>query len=57
MLGVCARDDVWMQGSCRLDRELLDAGAVCGHLVGEGSVHAFLAQHRSRLFPDELSAP
>ena len=56
MLGVCARDDVWMQGSCRLDRELLDAGAVCGHLVGEGSVHAFLAQHRSRLFPDELFA-
>ena len=56
MLGVCARDDVGMQGSCRLDRELLDAGAVCGHLVGVGSVHGFLAEHRSRLFPDELFA-
>jgi IS5 family transposase len=29
---------------------------VCGHLLGEGSVHAFLAQHRHRLFPDELFA-
>ena len=56
MLGVCARDDVWMQGSCRLDREFWDAGAVCGHLVGEGSVHAFLAEHRSRLFPDGMFA-
>ena len=45
-----------MQGSCRLDRELLDARALCGHLVGVGSVHAFLAEHRSRLFPDGLFA-
>ena len=45
-----------MQGSCRLDRELLDAGAVCGHLLGAGSVQAFLAEHRSRLFPDGLFA-
>ena len=45
-----------MQGSCRLDRELLDAGSVCGHLLGAGSVQAFLAEHRSRLFPDGLFA-
>ena len=56
MLGVLARDDVWMQGSCRLDREFLDARALCGHLVGVGSVHAFLAEHRSRLFPDGMFA-
>src|SRR5215207_2184173 len=45
-----------MQGSSRPDRELLDAAALCGHLVGEGSVHALLAEHRLRLFPDELFA-
>ncbi len=45
-----------MQGSSRLDRELLDAAALCSHLLGEGSVHAFLAEHRQRLFPDELFA-
>jgi IS5 family transposase len=43
-------------GSSRPDRELLDAAALCGHLLGEGSVHAFLAEHRHRLFPDELFA-
>ncbi|MDZ7826262.1 MAG: IS1182 family transposase [Gammaproteobacteria bacterium] len=43
-----------MQGSSRLDRELLDAAALCSHLLGEGSVHAFLAEHRHRLFPDEM---
>jgi len=36
------------------DRELLDAAALCAHLVPEGSVHAFLAEHRLRLFPDEM---
>lgn len=45
-----------MQGSSRLDRELLDAAALCRHLVPEGSVHAFLAEHRHRLFPDEMFA-
>jgi IS5 family transposase len=35
---------------------LLDAAALCGHLVGAGSVHAFLAEHRRRLFPDEMFA-
>ena len=43
-----------MQGTLSVDRELLDAGAVCGHLVAPGSVHVLLAEHRSRLFPDEL---
>ena len=43
-----------MQGSSDRDRELLDAGALVGHLVPPGSVHGFLAEHRHRLFPDEL---
>jgi IS5 family transposase len=45
-----------MQGSSRPDRELLDAAALCRHLVPEGSVHGFLAEHRGRLFPDEMFA-
>src|SRR4051794_36198724 len=45
-----------MQGSSRPDRTLLDAAALCRHLFGEGSVHAFLAEYRSALFPDELFA-
>jgi IS5 family transposase len=45
-----------VQGFSRPDRELLDAGGLCSHLLGEGSVHAFLAEHRCRLFPDELFA-
>jgi IS5 family transposase len=36
--------------------ELLDAAALCRHLVAEGSVYAFLADHRKDLFPDELFA-
>jgi hypothetical protein len=36
--------------------ELLDAAALCHHLVPEGSVYAFLADHRSELFPDQLFA-
>lgn len=43
-----------MQGTSALDSELLDAAALCGHLVPEGSVYAFLAQHRKELFPDDL---
>lgn len=43
-----------MQGSSDRDRELLDAGALVGHLVPEGSVHRFLAEHRQRLFPDAM---
>ncbi len=45
-----------MQGSSVPDRELLDAAALCAHLVGEGSVCGFLAEHRRRLFPDEMFA-
>ena len=30
--------------------------ALCRHLVADDSVHAFLADHRQRLFPDELFA-
>ncbi len=45
-----------MQGSSVPDRELLDAAALCAHLVGEGSVYAFLAENRLRLFPDEMFA-
>lgn len=44
-----------MQGSsAATDRVLLDAAALCGHLVPAGSVYAFLAEHRRRVFPDEL---
>ena len=34
----------------------LDAESVAGHLVGKGSVFAFLAEHRRELFPDEMFA-
>jgi hypothetical protein len=46
-------DALRVQGVQRADRELLDARAVVGHLVAEGSVFAFLAEHRERVFPDE----
>jgi IS5 family transposase len=45
-----------MQGTSRPDRELLDAAALCSHLLGQGSVHELLAEHRHRLFPDEMFA-
>jgi IS5 family transposase len=46
-----------MQGTSDPTRvELLDAAALCRHLVPDGSVHAFLADHRTRLFPDQLFA-
>ncbi|HXX90921.1 MAG TPA: IS1182 family transposase [Acidimicrobiales bacterium] len=45
-----------MQGANDPNRALLDAAALCGHLVPAGSVPAFLAEHRHRLFPDELFA-
>lgn len=47
-------DTRWVQGKTDPSPELLDAAAVCGHLVPAGSVHGFLAEHRHRLFPDEL---
>jgi hypothetical protein len=46
-----------MQGTSDPTRvELLDAAALCRHLVPDGSVHGFLADHRRELFPDELFA-
>jgi len=45
-----------MQGVERTDRELLDAAGLVGHLVSEGSMFAFLAEHRGRVFPDEVFA-
>ena len=45
-----------MQGSSDPSVELLDAGVVVGHLVPDGSVYAFLAEHRRRLFPDAMFA-
>jgi hypothetical protein len=50
------RDDLVMQGRTRMDRELLDAEAMAGHLVPPGSVFAFLAEHRTELFPDSFTA-
>jgi IS5 family transposase len=41
-------------GRSEPDRELLDAAALCRHLVPDGSVHAFLAGHRRDLFPEEM---
>jgi hypothetical protein len=49
-------DDGVMQGKARMDRELLDAGEMTGHLVPAGSVFAFLAEHRRELFPDSFTA-
>jgi hypothetical protein len=45
-----------MQGKSRMDRELLDAGEMAGHLVPPGSVFAFLAGRRTELFPDSFTA-
>jgi hypothetical protein len=46
-----------MQGTADPSRvALLDAAALCRHLVAEGSVYGFLADHRRDLFPDELFA-
>jgi IS5 family transposase len=43
-----------MQGRSDPNRELLDAAALCRQLVPDGSVEAFLADHRRELFGDEL---
>ncbi len=45
-----------MQGHSEPNRELLDAAALCRQLVPEGSVEAFLGDHRQELFPDEMFA-
>src|SRR6266508_3274691 len=36
-----------------MDRELLDAQALVGHLVPKGSMFWFLATHRGQVFPDQ----
>lgn len=45
-----------VQGKSHPNPELLDAGALCRQLVDDGSVYAFLADHRAELFPDEAFA-
>lgn len=45
-----------MQGRSDDQRELLDAESVAGHLLKSDSVVAFLAAHRSELFPEEMFA-
>lgn len=45
-----------MQGRSEDQRDLLDAEFLSGHLLTPGSVFAFLAGQRQRLFPDELFA-
>src|SRR3954468_15018722 len=45
-------DDCWVQGVERVDRELLDARALVGPLVPDGSMFGFLAEHRRELFAD-----
>jgi IS5 family transposase len=42
-----------MQGKADPNRQMLDAAAFCRGLVEDGTVYAFLADHREELFPDE----
>jgi transposase len=42
-----------MQGRSKPNRSLLDATAFCRELVEEGTIYAFLADHRGELFRDE----
>ena len=42
-----------MQGTAEIDRQMLDAQLFCRGLVGEGTIYAFLADHRNELFRDE----
>ena len=43
-----------MQGRSRISGICLDVESVAGHLLPPGSVFAFLAEHRRRLFPAEM---
>jgi hypothetical protein len=45
-----------VQGRSDDQRELLDAESVAGHLLKSDSMFAFLAAHRSELFPGEMFA-
>lgn len=42
-----------MQGKADPDPHLLDAAALCRELIEEGTIYAFLADHRGELFKDE----
>ena len=42
-----------VQGRSDPNRQLLDAEAFCRAIVEEGTVYAFLANHRSELIKDE----
>jgi len=56
-LGLSILIDNWLvQGRDRSNPELLDTSALVGHLVAAGSVYAFLAEHRGRVFPDGMFA-
>ena len=43
-----------VQGTSDPNPELMDAGVLVGQLVRPGTVYALLAEHRHRLFPDEI---
>ena len=45
-----------VQGESSPQRDVLDVESLAGHLLAEGSVFRFLAEHRQRLFPDALFA-
>jgi hypothetical protein len=45
-----------MRPHVHLSDEQFDAATWCRHLVPDGSVYAFLADHRQQLFPPELFA-
>ena len=45
-----------MRGTSRVEREFLDAESLVGQLVPEGSVFAFLAEHRRELFAESFIA-
>jgi hypothetical protein len=41
-----------MQGKSNSDRQMLDAATFCRRLVEDGTISAFLADHRGELFKD-----
>jgi hypothetical protein len=45
-----------MRGGVDQQRDLLDVESIAGHLLPKGSVFAFLAEHRQRLFPADMFA-
>ena len=48
---------MWVvQGTSHPEHVVMDAVSVSGHLLPQGSVYAFLAEHRRELFPDAMFA-